>query len=278
MIATVVPTPSSSIMSAVGDWPSLSASHGKPTPAGVAAAAISGSGAGEDEWEMLSPNGSGILEDADNNGAVEVVVVPPPAMPPRLSLVRKNSQSAPDLRELEASELMAEVEGDDYDTQTDVSSSGVMVSNPVSVADASTASTVIVSNRNKPTSNPWGRANKVSFKDAIMSPNKAPPQSAEATTTAAAPPVRRKIKTRFVVTPIKRCTKSTGDLLSLAANYEDEDEDGEVMGATDAMEYYNRKSHGAHGRANGAKIRPDEAKRKEMIVHKKNLQRAKQKK
>lgn len=264
-------------MSAVGDWPSLSASHGKPTPV-EAAAAVSSSGAGEDEWEMLSPNGSGVLEDTDNDGAVEVVVMPPPpAMPPRLSLVRKNSQSAPDLRELEASELLAETKGDD--TQTDVSSSGVIVSNPPSVADVSTASTVVVSNNNKPSSNPWGSPNKVSFKDAIMSPSKAPSRSAGGTTKAAVPPVRRKIKTRFVVTPIKRCAKSTGDLLSLAANYEDEDEDGgEVMGATDAMEYYNRKSHGAHGRANGQKIRPDEAKRKEMIVHKKNLQRAKQKK
>jgi hypothetical protein len=68
------------------------------------------------------------------------------------------------------------------------------------------------------------------------------------------------------VTPIKRCSRSTGDLQALA-------EEEEVLGETDAMEYYSRKSMGASGRVNGLKERPDEAKRKEIIMYKKDLQR-----
>lgn len=95
---------------------------------------------------------------------------------------------------------------------------------------------------------------------------------------------RKKIKPRLVVSPIKRCARSTGDLRSLVIHEEEEGHSGglgsmavheeeEILGASDAMEYYNRKSHGSKGRANGKKIRPDEAKRKEMIIHKKNAQR-----
>ena len=264
MSATVLASPSSNesfknveTMSAVGDWPSLEAAHGLPTscPSTLPAA-------GDDEWEMLSPNESGVVEDTDNDGAVEVVISK--ESPRRIT--RMNSQSAPDLRELEESALLAEAEREE-DDQTDASPSVVMVSNPASVADSTS---------------PWSSKNKVSFKDAILSPSKAPSSStpdSPTSTPKAVPRVKNKVKTRYVVTPIQRCAKSTGDLLSLAANYDEEHEgDHEDLGATDAMEYYNRKSHGAHGRTNAMKIRPDEAKRKQMIVHKKNLQRAKQKK
>lgn len=96
---------------------------------------------------------------------------------------------------------------------------------------------------------------------------------------------RKTTKTRIIVTPIKRCAKSTGDLRSLVIHEEEEGYGGgggggggiiheeEVLGESDAMEYYNRKSHGSKGRANGRKQRPDEAKRKEFIIHKKNAQR-----
>ncbi len=98
---------------------------------------------------------------------------------------------------------------------------------------------------------------------------------------------RKTTRTRLVVTPIKRCAKSTGDLRSLVIHEEEEGyggggsgfgsavihEEEEVLGCTDAMEYYNRKDVGRKGRMNGLKTRPDEAKRKEMIIHKKNAQR-----
>mmetsp|Transcript_18400 Transcript_18400/g.27587 ORF Transcript_18400/g.27587 Transcript_18400/m.27587 type:complete len:299 (-) Transcript_18400:53-949(-) len=97
---------------------------------------------------------------------------------------------------------------------------------------------------------------------------------------------RKTTRTRLIVTPIKRCAKSTGDLRSLVIHEDEEgygggssagviheEDEEEVLGCTDAMEYYNRKDFGRQGRANGRKIRPDEAKRKEMIIHKKNAQR-----
>lgn len=97
---------------------------------------------------------------------------------------------------------------------------------------------------------------------------------------------KKQSKTRLVVTPIKRCVRSTGDLRSLIIHEGEEGysgmtspaaavihEEDEVLGYTDAQEYYDRKSHGTNGRSKSHRIRPDEAKRKEMIIHKKNAQR-----
>ena len=97
---------------------------------------------------------------------------------------------------------------------------------------------------------------------------------------------KKQSKTRLVVTPIKRCARSTGDLRSLIIHEGEEGysgmnspvatiiyEEDEVLGYTDAQEYYDRKSHGNNGRSKGQRIRPDEARRKEMIIHKKNAQR-----
>jgi hypothetical protein len=52
--------------------------------------------------------------------------------------------------------------------------------------------------------------------------------------------------------------------------------DGDVLGETDAMDYYHRKDKGSKGTSNKKKIRPDEAKRKEISMYKKDLQRQKQ--
>jgi len=92
---------------------------------------------------------------------------------------------------------------------------------------------------------------------------------------------------KFVVTPIKRCTKSTGDLRSLITIVDDDDADCSgggsggasndcIMGESDAAEFYASKGHARVSRKNGRKLRPDEAKRKEMIIYKKNLQRQQQ--
>jgi len=96
---------------------------------------------------------------------------------------------------------------------------------------------------------------------------------------------RPKRKPRLVVNTIKRCSKSTGDLRSLVSIQEDTDTDfkgsgstiqeEDVLGETDAMEYYYRKKSGVLNHKNGLKLRPDEAKRKEMIIHKRNAQRLK---
>ncbi len=97
---------------------------------------------------------------------------------------------------------------------------------------------------------------------------------------------RKKSRPRLVVNPIKRCAKSTGDLRSMVIAEEEEDgycggggggggiiEENEVLGDTDASEFYNRKLKGSTSRQNGKKLRPDEAKRKNFIIHKKEAQR-----
>jgi len=258
------------------EWPSLG---------GSPAAENTSSGA-DNDWEMLSPgSGAGAAEEQGDHHTIATVVVVNKPHPP--CLLRKNSQSAPDLRELEDGGAEEESEAASNEDEDDFSSSLVMVSTPPSVADDTTAggSAVMVSNNNN--NNPWANKNKVSFKDAILSPSK----HAQALDVSAGVVSQthkssraktKKIKSRYVVVkPIKRCAKSTGDLLSLAEQEEEElhgggGGGGAPMGETDAMDYYHRKSHGAKGRENGLKLRPDEAKRKEMIVNKKNAQRQQQ--
>lgn len=51
---------------------------------------------------------------------------------------------------------------------------------------------------------------------------------------------------------------------------------GDVLGETDAADYYRRKEHGGRSARNKAKERPDEAKRREISLHKKEMQRRRQ--
>jgi len=93
---------------------------------------------------------------------------------------------------------------------------------------------------------------------------------------------KSKSRPRLVVKPIQRCIRSTGDLRSLVVEEEKSYSGGglaachEVLGDMDAEEFYARKKHGAEQHTNGMKCRPDEAKRKQFIIHKKNAQRARQ--
>ena len=52
--------------------------------------------------------------------------------------------------------------------------------------------------------------------------------------------------------------------------------DGDILGETDAMDYYHRKEKGSTSTYNKKKERPDEAKRKEISMYKKELQKKKQ--
>lgn len=68
---------------------------------------------------------------------------------------------------------------------------------------------------------------------------------------------------------------------SLARIVENDDDDDlynndMVVGDTDAELYYNRKAQGKLGRKNGRKIRPDEAKRLQITMAKKDIQRQQQ--
>jgi len=246
-------------MRSVGQWPSLDAAHGHPTPTTpiVPSKTINKE---DQEWDMLSPNDDDDDTVPVNESDNDAVVV---EKPPHLS--RKNSHSCPDLQDAEESNPWKDDEEKD--------SSIIVVPHPASSNDNDYSGS---------SDNMWLNKNKVSFKDAILTPSKYVPEGKikhHGTNTTTDPPHQRKImKSRYVVKPITRCAKSANDLLSLTNGVNDEEDQEEILGATDAQEYYNRKSHGAHGRNNGLKIRPDEAKRKSMIVAKKEQQRAKQKK
>jgi len=111
-----------------------------------------------------------------------------------------------------------------------------------------------------------------SFKDAILLNAEECEKEVEAKKKSDMQNTRRTPTKRvptFAVKKISRNAKSMTDLASLA-----EHEDEEVCGDTDAAEFYARKSKGSTARAIGSKLRPDEAKRRDYIIHKKNIQRA----
>ena len=114
----------------------------------------------------------------------------------------------------------------------------------------------------------------ISFRDAILvqASQRAKGDDDNADNSQSSSTSRPRIRqAKYVVvqtTTMTRCAKSTGDLRLLSQC------DSEVMGETDAMDFYHRKALGAKGRVSGLRLRPDEAKRKEMTMNKKNMQRA----
>lgn len=198
------------------------------------------------------------------------------AMPP---ICLKHAQSTPNFRTV--------LEGSDNDdavlignksqaeTEDGVASvaSWSMVSGPPSVASAQSS---------------WSNGSKMSFRDAIMKEtieetcdDSGVNESEEQAT--AQPSKALKKKPKFVVKPIKRCAKSMADLRSLARIAENGggDEDSYttdlVLGETDAELFYSQKMQGKIGRKNGQKTRPDEAKRLQITMAKKEDQRQRQK-
>jgi hypothetical protein len=159
--------------------------------------------------------------------------------------VLRHAESSPDFRR--AFDLKAVMEAEDDD---DASGSFAMVSGPGSVMSMSST---------------------FSFRDAILSPGAVTSaEDEQGAGTALKIRPRPRVKPRFVVKkPMKRCAKSTGDLTSLVIQEEEE-----VIGASDAMEFYHRKALGVQTRKNGLKLRPDEAKRKQIILNKKSLQKS----
>jgi hypothetical protein len=189
-----------------------------------------------DEWEMVAS------DDFECQRLVDVV-------PAVNSKILKHAASSPDFRRyVEAQDDSADDDGnDDALSQGPSSSSVVFVSAPPSVA--STVSRV------------------VSFRDAILQQQNGT-SSATAPTHTKSGQQQRKFKTKFIVKPITRSAKSAPNLHAL--------EEEEVLGDTDAHEYYTRKSMGYSGRQNGLKVRPDEAKRLQMTMQKKQMQQQSQ--
>jgi hypothetical protein len=98
---------------------------------------------------------------------------------------------------------------------------------------------------------------------------------------------KRRVKPKFIVKKITRCSHSTGDLTSLSTIRDGVEEvysSGcpalstvhDILGATDAQDFYEQKRHGEESRRKGLKLRPDEAKRKEFAMCKRAMQRQSQ--
>lgn len=141
------------------------------------------------------------------------------------------------------------------DNLDDASFSYSFVSGPASVLTSSTMATVT-----------WATLAGLSS-PAIQPTTTTIPKSAK-------PPMQPRIyfqkpKFRVVHTqPLRRNSKSLGDIHSLEEEEEDDDDDEE--------EFYNRKAFGATAHSNGLKLRPDEQARKNIIMAKKSEQRRKQ--
>ena len=186
-----------------------------------------------DEWEIVCQDDDTSMH---RDEAIEIQVVPT-----TLRTLRHCS-SSPDLRFIGRA-LQSVSEDHDEDVTIDSrDSSGVLVSKKLT-----------------------------SFRDAILAQSAdSSDEKKEVETSKNASARQKKIKPKLVVTPIRRCSRSTGDLQSLVIH------EDEVLGESDAMDYYYRKSVGAANRVNGLKMRPDEAKRKSMTMYKKHAQRQQQ--
>ncbi|GAX10052.1 hypothetical protein FisN_25Lh097 [Fistulifera solaris] len=215
----------------------------------------------EDEWPTLNTNVSTETDDweliasdePESSSSQQPVMVEMPRRPRSLS----SSFSTPDLSRYDILESVPEEDNHSCSKCHDDDSSYDVVAGPRSV---------------------WSVASRLSFRDVILQ------KAASSDTKRSHPTIEQeqlqptlrpfRLKPKFVVKPIHRCAKSTGDLLSLKKIEEDDDDDDDdIIGETDAMEFYHRKSSGARSRYNGAKIRPDEAKRLQITMHKKHLQR-----
>mmetsp|Transcript_11171 Transcript_11171/g.20658 ORF Transcript_11171/g.20658 Transcript_11171/m.20658 type:complete len:284 (-) Transcript_11171:915-1766(-) len=209
-----------------------------------------------------------------------------PAMKKINPRILKHCQSSPDLRQYVLEQSDDEVSSSSSDEEA---SSAVIIDNG-DLSSLASSSVVMVPSGTSGTpasSSPWA-SNKISFRDAILKK-----QPEEAVSSSAAKHnhhhhhhhptrIRKLKKPKFlVVKPIQRCARSTGDLKSLGQELnrnDDEDNHGveNILGETDGEQFYHQKSKGQLGRKNGRKTRPDEAKRLEITMAKKSMQREKQ--
>lgn len=220
-------------------------------PLGAAApSSAKESNVSDEEWELLS------TEDDDEDHAENDLPSPLPNKEKLKPVVVQGNPkilhhcaSSPDLR---CYAKIFEDEDDQEEHKED--SSFDMVSNVGSVFSMASGRSFIDALRSSPI-----HEDKETTTTQPVAPNSAPRPY-------------RKAK-MVVVQPtslIRRCSKSSPNLLGLI---HEDGHDDEVLGETDAADYYHRKNKGAQGRTNGMKLRPDEAKRKAFAVNKRNLQR-----
>lgn len=275
-------------------WPSLSEAHHQdsrknpitPTTIKVRMALTKRPDEEEESsWEVVS---------ADNSGDEENTLPPPPSPPRGLH----KSISTPTF--IHTKLHSSHDSTDDGDESNTLDESSFVLEYPTTTVSSSEGEdeTDTAMNDGELVSFPSPMTKRTpSFKDAILL-NAAEVRKEEALAEEAAErelnerqrqrrqkPQRRR---RIIVSTIKRCSKSAGDLGSLVSIRETGGGGGdvgcggmngttigedEVMGETDASDYYHRKNVGRTSRKNGLKLRPDEAKRRDGIVAKKNVQR-----
>lgn len=245
------------------------------------------------DWELVSPpRQQRILTEEDDS----LVVVTRP------KLSRQKSASVPNLRLLDVDLQQDDNDDGDHDnTGTELATVTTTTENipPVTngannsgTVTAKTTTTMIVTTTTPRTKQQpvgaWGgtsaatatatAGNVLSFRDIILSHVQDLAQEVQQKPPPKQQTPRTKIKPKFVIVKqksfLRRCSKSMNDLQQ-ATTAHDDDEDM-IVGDTDAMEYYHRKAKGHTGRKNGKKIRPDEAKRKDMSINKRQAQRAAQ--
>lgn len=252
----------------------------------------------ENDWELLTeatdesnpvfsnPSTSN-NNNNNNNHTVRIVEPEMEAKTTRINRrILKHCESSPDLRQYVLEETSSSEDNDEE--EEDEEASGVLVENTADdVTSLASSSVVMVSSGPSSATSPW--SSKLSFKEAILKSN---PEGSNSLHQQQPHKrhhhhhtrIRKLKKPVFVVKPIKRCSKSTGDLTSLDNDTEEEYGSGggggggggcqeQILGDTDAQQYYSQKAQGKLGRKNGKKIRPDEAKRLEITMAKKTMQR-----
>lgn len=264
-----------SVEMASSQWPALNSEHSNTVKDG--------------EWEIVPPSATAPVVTFDAEALQRG------SRNPKLL---KHSQSSPDLRAFHNAD---DANNSDQDADEE-SSSAVLVEDETSMASSSNMDLV-----SEPPS-VWSVGsnvnNKLSFKEAILQKPAAPrAMNVSNNTGPSSKQTKKAFKPKFVVVKpssspkrkpatgagMKR-PKSMGNLRALDHIQEDHlddygdggggggehDDDGAVLGETDAGDFYNRKAHGALGRKNAQKTRPDEAKRLQITMAKKTLQKQRQ--
>jgi hypothetical protein len=242
------------------EWPALS-------PAAAASALVD-----NDDWELLPGDDSQEQVAATRSPTVVRIVEPDTKKLPANLKQLQHCQSSPDLRHLVLED--SESSSSSGSSQSGDDTSAVLIDN-ADVTSVASSSVVVVPNNSQPAvKSAWGGG--VSFKDTLLKNGAEDNLKAQHHHHHHKHHHKRRAKKQptFVVKPIARSAKSTGDLQVLAHIAEN---DGEVLGDTDAQLFYHQKALGKIATVNARKKRPDELKRLEMMNQKKEDQRLRQK-
>lgn len=260
-------------------WPALSSPSSTSARPMVHPQAVYGDGnaaAVDNDWELLP--------EASSPTAAVRIVEPAPELLQRSRDYNtdprklKHCRSSPDLRQ-----YLLEVGNSSSSSDEDDESSSAVLIDDGDLTSLASSSVVVVAKPGASTIassrlGGEGSSSKLSFKETLLKKQNQEQTDGDDTNhnrSRRSNRIRKLKKPKFVVKPIPRSAKSTGDLQALGKIVENEEEEdvAAVVGETDAPLFYHQKAQGQLGRVNGKKQRPDEAKRLEIIMAKKTMQR-----